>query len=461
MHDVLNLRDILSDELIQRREEGYNVSSIEQQVRQVVENGSDSSDAECALLYDALNQTERQPDWPYHEPSTLPEIRAALRDVPSWTPSSLSLSDAALYDRIHAAWLGRCAGCNLGKPVEGWLRKDIRDYLELTNAYPLDNYFIKLPALPTGYFTWTDAIRKSTSTHFSRIIGDNWLETTQGNIRWMARDDDIDYTILGLYLLETYGFDFGPEQVAETWLSHMPFLTVYTAERAAYRNLLYGLRPPTTASYRNPYREWIGAQIRADIWGYVSPGNPHRAATLAFQDASLSHVQNGIYGEMWAAALIAASFVCSDMRSALEISLAEIPPHSRLAEAVHDTLDIHKRGLDWETARDVMETRFYSNYSFVHTINNAAVVTAALLWGEGDYTRTIGLAVQGGWDTDCNGATAGSAFGAMHGTAALPGYWIDPLHDLIRSAVFGYDNSRISQLAERTFTLAQKPFVSR
>ena len=80
----------------------------------------------------------------------------------------------------------------------------------------------------------------------------------------------------------------------------------------------------------------------------------------------------------------------------------------------------------------------------------------ALRWGAGDFTRTIAYAVQGGWDTDCNGATAGSAFGAMHGTRALPRHWIAPLNDRIRSAIFGYDNARISELAECTLRLATR-----
>ena len=88
----------------------------------------------------------------------------------------------------------------------------------------------------------------------------------------MARDDDTDYTILGMHILEEHGFEFGPMDVAEEWLLHLPFFQVYTAERAAYRNLIHGLSPPETASYRNPYREWIGAQIRADMWGYVCSG---------------------------------------------------------------------------------------------------------------------------------------------------------------------------------------------
>jgi ADP-ribosylglycohydrolase len=269
----------------------------------------------------------------------------------------------------------------------------------------------------------------------------------------MARDDDIDYTILGLHILEEHGLGFGSMDVAAEWLDHLPFTQVYTAERAAYRNLVRGKIAPETASHRNPYREWIGAQIRADMWGYVSPGDPQRAVSLAYQDASLSHAQNGIYGELWAAALIAASFVIDDVRRALEVSLAFVPPRSRLAEAIRDAMQLHESGLDWEQARDAIEDRYYARYSFVHTINNAALVTTALLWGDRDFTKTIGLAVQGGWDTDCTGATVGSVFGAMHGADALPSRWVGPLNDLVRSSIMGFDHSRLSDLATRTLRL--------
>jgi ADP-ribosylglycohydrolase len=432
MHDVLNIRDILADELVQRGEEGYDVVVLEEPVQNALANGSD---ADCQQLLDRLEKAERRADWLYKEPSTLEEIKASLLPAPPLP--NLDLGEEELADRLHAAWLGRCAGCSLGKPVEGWSRDAIRNYLELANAYPLEDYFPALDPMPAGF-----------------QLNSSWPETTRGRMHFMARDDDIDYTMLNLHLLETRGFDFGPEDVGQKWMAMMPFLKTYTAERAAYRNLVYGLRPPETALHSNPYREWIGAQIRADMWGYVSPGDPARAAWLAFQDASLSHTKNGIYGAMWAAALIAASFVAPTMRAALAAALAQVPPHSRLAEALDDVLGLYSSGIDWESARNDLAERYYGQYSFIHTVNNAAVVAAALLWGEGDYTRTIGLAVQGGWDTDCNGATAGSVFGAMHGTKALPAKWIDPLNDVVRSAVFGFDNSRISTLAERTLKLA-------
>ncbi len=433
MHDVLDPAEMVSDELIQRKESGYDVAELEEVVLRAVESGSP---AEMDAAYTRLEQTSLRADWPHQEPSTLEEIRASLpspADVPA-----LTLDDDGLRDRMLGAWLGRCAGCNLGKPVEGWSRARIRSYLDLADSYPITDY---LPVIDP----WPDGLKLNWC----------WPETTRGNIAFMARDDDTDYTILAMHILEEHGFGFGPADVAEEWMLRLPFFQVYTAERAAYRNLIHGFSPPETASYRNPYREWIGAQIRADMFGYVCPGEPESAAALAFADASLSHTANGIYGEMWAAALIAACFVSPDARSALELSLDHVPPRSRLADAVRDMLDLHAKGLEWEAARDEVEVR-YGHYSFVHTVNNAALVTAALLWGAGDFTKTIGLAVQGGWDTDCTGATAGSVFGALHGADALPGHWVDPLNDTVRSAIMGYDHSTLSDLADRTLKLAQR-----
>jgi ADP-ribosylglycohydrolase len=270
----------------------------------------------------------------------------------------------------------------------------------------------------------------------------------------MARDDDTDYTMLALRILEKYGPGFTSADVGTEWLLALPFTMVYTAERVAYRNLIYGLEPPSTATHRNPYREWIGALIRGDMFGYVSPGDPATAARLAYQDAALSHTANGIYGEMWAAALIAAALSSTSAQEALEKALTVVPARSRLAEALRTTMDAHQNGKPWDEAMTSMEGRL-AGYNWVHTINNAEVVAAALLWGEGDFSRTIGLAVEAGLDTDCTGATAGSAFGALHGRGALPAHWTDPLHDSIHSAIFGFEGVRISDLVDRTMRVSE------
>jgi ADP-ribosylglycohydrolase len=280
-----------------------------------------------------------------------------------------------------------------------------------------------------------------------------WPETTLGNIRGSARDDDIDYTILALELIERHGSSLRTQDIAEEWLSRLPFLQTFTAERATYRNLVNGVPVDTAGQELNPYREWIGAQIRGDMFGYVHAGNPRAAAVAAWSDAVLSHRGNGIYGEMWVAAMVAAAFTSAGPLAAIAESLHHIPPRSRLHEALQFVVGLHLEGQSWESAVSHIRERF-GRYHAVHTINNAALVAAGLLWGAGDFTQSICLTVCGGWDTDSNGATAGSVAGVLVGLGNLPAKWTEPLENQVRSTLSGCDGTAITELAERTLRVA-------
>jgi ADP-ribosylglycohydrolase len=427
-HDPVEL---LRWELAQRRESGFELGELAAAGKRAVAE----QDAESARgILRELSATSRGQAWAYEEPEGLAEILATLPDA----PPAAAVPEAELRERTLGGWLGRCAGCNLGKPVESgehWTVERLHDYLTRADAYPLRDYVPVLDPMPEGF-----------------ELRECWPQTTRGAITESARDDDIDYTILGLHILEEYGPGFTTADVAAQWLDRLPYTQTYTAERVTYRNLVIGHGPREAGSTENPYREWIGAQIRADIFGYINPGDPRAAAEMAYRDAVLSHTANGVYGEMWAAALVAAAFT-GTAAQAIAASLTCVPPKSRLAEAVGFVLDLYQSGIGWERARAAIEER-YGHYSWVHSVNNAAVVVAGLLWGEGDFTASIGLTVQGGWDTDSNGATVGSVAGIVCGATALPAHWTAPLHDTARSAIRGFDRSRISELADRTVRLA-------
>ena len=428
----MELEYLIQAEITQRREEGCDITDVEQKFYALKEKNRASLEG----LLDELEGLSPKVDFPYPEPSILETIRTARPRGPR--RMKIDLSGNELYDRIYGAWLGRCAGCLLGKPVEGWSREKIEGYLKLAGGYPLQDYFPPISQAPEEY-SIHPAVKRCTS----------------GNIQGMVRDDDTDYTILGLHILEEHGPDFTNKDVAEEWLTHLPYKQVYTAERAAYKNLVNGIRPPASATYRNPYREWIGARIRADIWGYVTPGMPERGAELAFRDASLSHMKNGIYGEMFVSAMLSAAFVTNDVEKIIEVGLSEIPDRSRLAEAVRDTMKWSKEFADWREAWSRVMAK-YGHYHSVHTINNAAIVLLGLLYGKGDYEKSITISVMGGLDTDCNGATTGSILGATLGVKALPERWVSPLNNRIKSFVLGFNNSRISGLAKRTFKIAEE-----
>jgi ADP-ribosylglycohydrolase len=420
---------LLREEIIQRGQEGCNVKGYKGRLRQAGKNLS-----KLETLYDRLARLKPPREMIAAEPSDLAAIRKCRPRGPRRIKSPVSAG--RLRKRIRGAMLARCAGCQLGKPVEGFSRERIWKGLKAAREFPLRNYFSQ------------GAIKKADGP----LPGMKLSYCTRASFNCMERDDDIDYTILGIHYLRKYGRKFTTANVAFEWLDRLPYQMVYTAERAAYKNLVGSVPLGQVPYYHNPFREWIGAQIRADGFGYCAAGLPQLAAEFAHRDAALSHVKNGIYGEMLFAAMIAAACVCDDLDEVIEIGLSEIPRDCRLASALRDVCAWSDQNRDWKDTLAAIEAAF-GHYNWVHTINNASLVIMGLKHGKMDLTRTIGIAVMGGMDTDCNGATAGSVVGAMLGEDQLPAKWIRPLRNHLRSFVVGYDNMAITDVADLAFNI--------
>ena len=433
MHDVLDPRDLIPDEAEQLAHSGYPAEPLIARTRQAAMAGDLDR---LADLEKQLRLLDRDPDWIAREPEDGDTLLALAAGVPSVT-----VDGTRLPDRIRGAWLGRTVGNTLGKPVEGLSRAEIEIYLRAAGQWPQTGYLPLLEPLPEGV----------------RRLHPSADSASAGRFTDVPRDDDIDWTILGLHVLERYGRDVTTEQIAAEWLDRVPFSQTYTAERAAYRNLIHGLRPPETASHRNPYREWIGALIRADAFGYVSPGDPGEAARLALTDARLSHTANGIYGELWAAALVSAALAADSVSEAFGHALGVVPPASRLATALrgvqgrYDSGAEHREALDWVDAE-------LGHLPWVHTVNNAALIAIGLLWGD-RFMDAVGITISGGRDTDSNAATVGSVYGALHGDSGVPADLVGTTHVHVRSAVRDFDRITVDELAARTTVLA-KTFVS-
>ncbi|QJA00034.1 ADP-ribosylglycohydrolase family protein [Leifsonia sp. PS1209] len=351
-----------------------------------------------------------------------------------------------LGDRILGAWLGRASGCLLGKPVEKISLEGIRAIARSTGNWPLRSYFTEVGLDPevAARYPWN---RRSRPTSLVE------------NIDGMPEDDDLNFPLIALGLLERSGDAFTTDDVAQAWLDSLPGGRVFTAERVVYRNLLDGYEPEQAAAARNPFRDWIGAQIRTDVYGWAHPGDPVAAARLAWTDARLSHARNGVYGAMFAAAACSAAVVADGVAEtrvtrAIEAGLSVVPTGSRYAAAIRRGVELGESDLDDEAAVDALHAEF-GHLHWVHVLGNSAVLAFALTRGAGDFERTITLAVSGGWDTDSVGATAGSIAGAVTGARALPARWIDPLHDTLATSVPGFSGVRFSDLAERTLRLAE------
>lgn len=376
------------------------------------------------------------------EPDDLGRIQAAVttKGASFSTPDRASLVNReVLYDRIHGAWLGRAAGCLLGKPVEKIPREGIRLIAQSTDNWPIGSYFTEVGLDPViaARFPWN---RRSRPTSLVE------------NIDGMPEDDDLNFPLIALDILERVGRDFVTRDVAESWLANLPGGRVFTAERITYRNLLAGYEPEEAGDIQNPFRDWIGAQIRTDVYGWVSPADPWAAAQLAWKDARLSHRRNGVYGAMFVAAASAAAVTANSIDEVLVAALSVVPPESRYAAAIRFGMELARSDRETEQALDALYER-YGHLHWVHVLNNAALLAFALVRGAGDFESTITIAVTGGWDTDSTGATAGSITGALAGARGLPQRWIGPLKNRLSTSIPGFDQIGFDQLAERTVTI--------
>jgi ADP-ribosylglycohydrolase len=441
--------ELLRDEFVQRADERCHIPV---PLRERFDGLDRSADAWNLTLidpiYDALMALPEGPGLARREPSDLESIRMLRPDGPRRL--AFAPDEDELIDRMHGAWTGRCVGCALGKPVEimGFQRDDqgrpdgrarIKRYLTLR-----DDWFLR------DYFSGSDMKDED------ELI---CPRSQRENIAYMEPDDDIHYSLIGLKVLEDHGFNFNWLDVAHTWMRCLPIRSICTAEQQAILNVQRhdshqsGHDPALTARWtrrhRNPYREWIGAQIRSDGWAFCCAGRPERAAELAWRDAHWTHERNGIYGEMMFAAMQAAAFAEHDPRRIIEIGLSEIPAECRLALWVHKAIAWCEQTPDFEACMDQLDLEL-GDMNPVHTINNALVCVIALLTGGMDTTLTPTIAVMCGLDTDCNGASVGSIVGAASGRKQFSEHLASQLNDEVRPDMLGLQRITMHELAQRT-----------
>ncbi len=404
----------LADEIRQAAEEGVVVDDVRDRTRAL--------DAVDEAVYREwtreLHAAPRRADAPC-EPNGWDLIVATLEEPPTRSPSAPD----ALFDALRAAWLGRAIGARLGAPVQGWNATRIRTTLEVDDAWPLRDYvddgadaraFVPAIAFPVVGLGVAEAAAPA------------WAGDAPG---WDAAT------------------------LAAAWLARIPADASESAERAAIGSLRASFGPPESAMRYNPYREWAGAQRRADAWGYLTPGDPLAAARAAFEDASISHVKNGVYAALFFAAGVAAAFDASAPEDVIDAGLRTIPPDARLADAILETVRWAEEDDRWETTLHRIVARF-GRYHWEHAIPNALVVLNALVHGRGSFRDTVSIAASSGFDTVGNGAIAGSIAGLLYGESAMPAALVEPLGGTVTVGAARERTCAIDALAERCMRVA-------
>lgn len=431
--------ELYSKELLtdykQSIEEGLDIEAYKDLIFAVANMPHDDNKEKMAdIIFNIVSSAKTVEGYKYVEPSDLEGIRKLRQKHPI---KKRRLGKRELENKTQGAWFGRIAGCLLGKPIEGRWKEDIWDILKGSKNYPLDR-FIEIKDMSEEILTSRPQLK-----------GKCFIDNLNGYVPF---DDDTNYMVLAQQVIARYGRDFTPYNMAIAWTDFQPKNSYCTAERIAFINFANGIFPPHSASYKNAYREWIGAQIRGDYFGYINPQKPEIAADMAWRDASISHIKNGIYGEMWASAMIACAYSTDNIEDIIRGGLAEIPKTSRLYEAIDAVICDYNAGVSKEDAFKKLYATWsdHESHGWCHTISNAIVVAISLLYGQGDFTKSICTAVQAGFDTDCNGATVGSVVGIINGYKGIPEKWIKPLNNTLETTICGMAKVKISDCVKKT-----------
>ena len=369
------------------------------------------------------------------EPDSLAEIRKLRPSGPRQL--AYQFHRETYREKLAGALYARVAGCLLGSIVENWPVEEMRAWaIETGDAFPPVNY-------------WSAA----KSPLETRYLVSKCIEYTKSGMHGAPADDDIIYILASLMILEKHGTNFTTAQVGDFWDEYLPWI---------YLDMEYPLdkykkegRPALQAADDNPYGQLLCPYIRIDGYAWICPGNPEKAAELAYRDAVMSHRRNGVYGAMLFAAAEAAAFAVEDPVKAIELGLTEIPADCTLAYFVREALAAREQIESYEDARKWVDDRF-EGMDRVHTINNACLTVFGVLLGKTDITRAISQTVAMGLDNDCNAATAGSICGAVAGIQQVPKHWVQPMQNRIHSYIRGHEYFLIDDVINRYVKIAEQ-----
>ncbi len=349
---------------------------------------------------------------------------------------SLFMENKVYRNKLAGAIIGRFAGCALGAPVELMQQRDLIAFAKkIKQDFPPKDYFIEAPDPDSKRY----------------LIGKG-RDFTKGHMSFLSTDDDIAYTLLSLINMEKYGKDLTTANIASSWLKYLPLECTFTAERTTLKNLRNGINPNEAAIKDNFELEYIGAAIRIDGYGYVNPGNPGKAAAMAYQDAYLSHRNSGIDSAVYFAALISLAFESTDIVKSMYEALDFVDKNGEFYRNISWAL-AHMGEVKDHLIANALVTKRFENMSPVHAINNACLTIWGINIGKNDYEKGIAYTVAMAYDNDCTAATVGSVLGAYQGIDSIAEKWYKPWNNKIKSYLNGIEEFMLDDVIERFYTL--------
>lgn len=343
----------------------------------------------------------------------------------SGLPKKVMMSSEVLKDKIKGGWAGQTIGVSYGGPTEFRYKEQmIPDSVEIPWGEP-------------------DYIK-------------NWMNNFPG----LYDDIYMDLTFMEVY--KRLGIDAPVDSLANAF-AHAGYM-LWEANQTARYNILNGIMPPASGYWKNnPHADDIDFQIEADFAGLMSPGMPNTAATICDSVGHIMNYGDGWYGGVYMAAMYSVAFVSNDVEFVVKEALKCIPEESRFHKCMSDVISVYESNKDdwkaaWQKVADDWDdenacpTGVFEPYN-IDAVVNSAYVIIGLLYGGGDFGKTIEIATRCGQDSDCNPASAGGILGTMLGYENIPSEWIEPLK-VSEDIKFAFTSSSLNDTYEMGYNQA-------
>ena len=244
---------------------------------------------------------------------------------------------------------------------------------------------------------------------------------------------------------------------------------LWHANQAARYNILNGIMPPESGHWtNNPHADDIDFQIEADFIGMICPGMVNKASQLSDTVGHIMNYGDGWYGGVFIGAMYSLAFVSADIPFIVEEALKTIPPQSKYGRCIRDVIDLHQRfPNDWKKCWFEIENKYgfekgcpegvFNGFNIDASLNSAYVVIG-LLYGEGDFFKTMDIATRCGQDSDCNPASAAGILGVIYGYNAIPEKW-KPAMEKVSDIDFPYTSISLNKIYDINLKLMEDIIV--
>jgi hypothetical protein len=386
--------------------------------------------------------------------------RGAHASSPQKSVNMRELDWDTYVDKVQGAWMGKMIGVTFGQPWEF-------NYLNTPIGFDITDW----PLSPTRMKDYRARVADQSDDEPVTSEADNQrVRIHKGFIDTSEREhpsfgapdnDDIYINLLFLYCLRRYGIEVTPVEVAREWDAKIR--RVWHANEAGLANIRKGILPPMSGNPRyNLHADDIDFQIESDVFGMISPGLPQVSNQFGDRMGHIMNYGDGVYGGMFISAMYTQAFFAKNVREVIEKGLKAIPAQSEYAQLIRDVIHWHDENPgDWLKTWHLVQSKWgevdhcpdgWKKPFNIDAKINGGYVVIGLLYGNGDYYKTMNLATRCGQDADCNPSNAAGILGALLGARGIPAEYRDPLHNTYWNKTLGGlpDSYEIDALARDT-----------